>query len=143
VFLDHTPRPSVPLKKVTAESADGLITSAHLVGTVTSGDTASSAPVTMGETSTRWSGPHSRTPGPRTVAASTANDAGTFGSFTFMEVAVGHCPAETSLLMMMKPAEAGLPGESTSVSTPGGQTPVWLTVTGKGIPALFRKVTSG
>jgi hypothetical protein len=83
-------------------------------------------------------------PGPRTVAASTANDAGTFGSFTFMEVAVGHCPAGTSLLMMMmKPAEAGLPGGSTSVATPGGQMPVWLTVTGKGIPALFRKVTSG
>jgi hypothetical protein len=77
------------------------------------------------------------------VAAYTANDAGTFGSFTFMEVAVGHSPAETSLLTMMKPAEAGLPGGSTSVATPGGQIPVWLTATGKDIPALFRKVTSG
>lgn len=114
------------------------------VGAVTGGDTASSAPLTMGEMSTALSGLHKKMP--RTwMAVSTLNDADMFGGVTLIEVATGHGVEVCwmSLLRMMKPAEAASPGGSTILGTPGGQMPVWLTVTCKGVPALFRKVTSG
>jgi hypothetical protein len=114
------------------------------VGAVTGGDTASSVPLTMGEMSSALPGLHKKMP--RTwMAVSTLNDADMFGGVTLIEVATGHGVdvCWMSLLRMMKPAEAASPGGSTILGTPGGQMPVWLTVTCKGVPALFRKVTTG
>jgi hypothetical protein len=114
------------------------------VGTVTGGDTASSVPLTMGEMSTALPSLHKKMP--RTwMAVSTLNDADMFGGVTLIEVATGHGVdvCWMSLLRMMKPAEAASPGGSTILGTPGGQMPVWLTVTCKGVPALLRKVTTG
>jgi hypothetical protein len=114
------------------------------VGAVTAGDTASRVPLTMGEMSTALPGLHKKMP--RTwTAVSTLNDADMFGGVTLIEVATGHGVdvCWMSLLRMMKPAEAASPGGSAILGTPGGQMPVWLTVTCRGVPALFRKVTTG
>jgi hypothetical protein len=59
------------------------------VGAVTGGDTASSAPLTMGEMSTALPGLHKKMPG-TWMAVSTLNDADMFGGVTLIEVATGH-----------------------------------------------------
>ena len=69
----------------------------------------------MGETLTALPGAHIMMPG-TWMAVSTLNQASVFGSRTLMAVAVGQIALPSSpSLVMTKPAEAGLPGASTTV----------------------------